>query len=240
MRAEGKERLLRFGSRRIPYRLYRTVRKGVRIVVSHDLAVRVFAPKKIREDEADTVVRKKAPWIARTLDKLAACQPLPALKRYVDGESFVFLGEPYRLKILPGPDRPAEISGSFLVVQVKDVSQSGRVRRVVDGWYRARARETFAMSLSKCRPTASLHGIPEPSLTLRNMRRRWGSCSRSGRLNLNVRLVQTPLPCIEFVVMHELCHLVHHHHGRRFYSLLTLCLPDWRERKAVLNRFRLC
>jgi predicted metal-dependent hydrolase len=230
---------IQFGARQIRYRLHRDGRKRLRIVVSPALTVDVFAPKSAKEDQIREAVKKKAPWIAKTLDKVETYHPLPTPKRYVSGETFVYLGRRYRLKVRNGPKQPAKLLGRFLWVWVDSNSDIHRVRKAVDSWYRQRAQETLSRYMGRCYAIASRHGVPEPLLAIRAMRRRWGSCSPAGRITLNVKLVQAPVHCIEYVIMHELCHLKHHNHSKAFYSLLTRCQPDWRKRKETLERFRI-
>jgi len=238
MRA-AKRNVIQFGTRRIPYRLHRADRKRLRVVVSPDLTVDVFAPKTVNDERVRVAVQKKAPWIARTLDKLEAHHPLPSPKRYISGETFVYLGRQYRLKVENGLRQPAKLLGRFLWVWVKEKNDDQSVRKSVGQWYRRRARETLGRYVEKSYIIASRHGVPEPLLVIRTMRRRWGSCSQSGRITLNVNLVQVPVHCIEYVIMHELCHLKHHNHSKAFYSLLSRCQPDWRKRKETLDRVRL-
>jgi predicted metal-dependent hydrolase len=239
MKSEANKQVIQFGTRHIPYRLHWTDRKRLRVVVSPELAVDVFAPKKSDDEQVRVAVQKKAPWIAKTLDKVEAYHPLPTPKRYVSGETFVYLGRQYRLKVENGLSGPAKLLGRFLWVGVKDKNDTTGIRKSVEQWYRKRAREILGRYVDKCHITASRHGVPEPLLVIRTMRRRWGSCSLSGRITLNVNLVQVPVHCIEYVIMHELCHLKHHNHSKAFYSLLTRCQPDWRKRKETLDKFRL-
>ena len=239
MKTESAQHVIQFGARQIPYRLHRADRKRLRIVVSPELTVDVFAPKTVTHEQVNVAVQKKAAWIARTLDKLETYHPLPTPKRYISGEIFVYLGRQYRLKVEAGSKQPAKLLGRFLWIWVKDKRDSHSVKKAVDAWYRKRAHEALGRYMERCYAIASRHGVSKPLLVIRVMRTRWGSCSPAGRITLNFKLVQVPVHCIEYVIMHELCHLKHNNHSKEFYSLLTRCQPDWRKRKETLDRIRL-
>jgi len=239
MKTKDATHVLEFGSRRISYRLHRTDRKRLRIIVSPELTVDVYAPETTSDEQVHSAVQKKAPWIARKLDKLETYHPLPVPKRYVSGETLVHLGRQYRLKVVKNSKKPAKLMGRFLRVWVEDNNDTKSVKQAVDQWYRKRAQETLGRYLEKCYIIASRHGVPEPLLVIRTMRTRWGSCSNKGRITLNVNLVKVPVQCIEYVITHELCHLKHNNHSKAFFSLLTRCQPDWRKRKETLDQFRL-
>lgn len=239
MKIAPKQDILDFGSRKIPYRLHHEDRKRLRIVVAPELTVDIFAPQSAGDEQIHAAIKRKAPWIVRTLDKLEGYHPLPEPKRYLSGETFMYLGRQYRLKVENGCAQPAKLLGRFLWVWVEKKTDVQSVKKTLEAWYRKRAHETLGRYMEKCYAVASRHGAPKPAMLIRRMRTRWGSCSPSGRITLNVNLVKVPVHCIEYVIMHELCHLKNHNHSRSFYSLLTRCLPDWQRRKEALDRFRL-
>lgn len=238
MRPDVVENLIEFGTRRIAYRLHRSERKHLKIVVSPDLSVDVYAPSKIAAARIAVALHKKAAWIARAIDKLEAFHPLPEPMRYISGETLLYLGRQYRLKLENGSRRPPKLLGKFLWVWANGKNDTQTIKRKVDGWYRQRAKEILNRYLEICHGIATRHGVPFPHLAIRSMQRRWGSCSARGRITLNIKLVQAPLHCIEYVIMHELCHLKQRNHSKAFYSLLTRCMPDWRQRKELLAQFR--
>jgi len=240
MNTESKSEVVQFGTRRIIYNLYRSDRKHIRIVVSPDLAVKVYAPRRTRNSRIHGVVLSKAGWIARKLDEVKVLQPLPTEKKYISGEIFLYLGRQYRLKVSPGKKCPAKLRGRYLYVQTERTDDCRNISRIVKTWYREHADLTFGRYMVRCFRIVSRHVDSNPVLMIRAMKRRWGSCSQTSRITLNTNLVQLPVHCIEYVIMHELCHLKFHNHSKQFYSFLTLCMPDWRKRKNTLDRFLLC
>lgn len=237
MKISVAEKILHFGTRQIVYRLHRANRKRLRIVVSPELSIDVYAPSDAEEDRIVEALRKKSPWITRTLDKMAAYHPLPSPTRYTDGETIVYLGRQYRLKVESGLSQPAKLIGRYLQVHVRDKMNAQAVKGAVESWYRQRGHEIFKRYLMKCLEVVSRHGVVEPVFAVRTMKRRWGSCSPKGRITLNSKLVQVPVHCIEYVLMHELCHLRYHNHSKLFYALLGRCMPDWKVRRDYLNTF---
>jgi predicted metal-dependent hydrolase len=137
-------------------------------------------------------------------------------KRYLSGETLVYLGRQYRLKVETGSKQTSKLTGRFLWVCVEDRSDINAIKNSVEAWYKKRAHEILGRYMDNCYRIASRHGVQEPSLTVRLMRRRWGSCSPSGRIILNLNLVKVPIHCIEYVIMRELCHLKYHNHSKTF------------------------
>ena len=234
-----KKNIITYGNRNIPYNLHLVTRKHLRIVVAPDLTVDVYAPNTANAHEIESALREKTTWITKKLDKMEAYHPLPSPTLYVSGESLVYLGRQYRLKVGQGAEQSAKLLGRFLQVCVRDKNDTLSIKRAVDKWFRKRAYDSFEKYLERCKAITSRHGVPKPLLVLRKMKKRWGSCSQSGRITLNLKLVQAPVHCIEYVIMHELCHLKHHNHSKEFYSLLARCMPDWRKRKETLDRIKL-
>jgi len=232
---ESTHRLV-YGSRHIDYRIRHTNRKTLRLTVTPKGELNVVAPLGAKPDHVVRLVDRKAAWVFRKLRQVQDFHPLPTPHQYLSGETFLYLGRQYRLKVHVGPHNPAKLKGKFLHVTVPDKNDTKAVEASVWRWYRKRAENVFPRYLDQALVIARRHDIPEPSLTIRRMTTRWGSCTSKGRVTLNLYLIQTPAHCIEYVIMHELCHLKHLNHSKAFYSLLTRCMPDWQQRKAVIDK----
>lgn len=225
-----------FGGERIEFRLRRTNRRTLAITVRPDLGVLVAAPRKAALETVLGKVRKRAGWIRRQQRFFGEFLPQTPPRRYVSGETHRYLGRQYRLKVVKAEESSVKLQGRFIWVHAPNKHDRVRVRKLVEAWYLAHAKERFARSVAESAARLGTRLASPPRIQLRRMPKRWGSWTRRGVIYLNPELVKAPGSCIDYVVMHELCHLVHGHHGPAFYALLSRTMPDWEQRKQRLER----
>ena len=225
---------VQFGQQSITYELVRADRKAVRIQVHPDGTVRVIAPLALTSEEIASVVKRKAPWIIKQLRYFDQFRPLTPPHQYRSGESHRYLGRQYRLKLNQGTKSIRLVAGFIEVTLSNPVPEV--VENVLKDWLRQRAAFHFRRILSEALLHFESYNVPTPQLRLRQMPTRWGSCTAAGVIYLNPDLIKTSTSCIEYVIIHELCHLVHRYHDRSFYELLGRILPDWQRRKQILER----
>jgi predicted metal-dependent hydrolase len=224
-----------FGSESFAVELTYSDRANLKITVHPDQRVVVQAPLGKPLEEVLRRVCKRAAWIIRQIDNFDRFQPLPSERRYVTGETHWYLGRKYRLKVRTAGENRVTLTRGVLWVYVSSNS-SDKVRDLLESWYCDRLRRVFAERYERARAIAIRAGLPEPQFASRLMRRRWGSCAKSGRITLNTELIKAPISSIDYVIIHELCHLKYKNHSREFYRLLTRLLPDWQDRKTRLER----
>ncbi len=231
---------LPIGSELIPVTLHWRRRRTISVSIGTDGQVKAFAPKRARRCDVESFLHSKADWITRKLAELSSCVPLPTPSSYTAGGEVMYLGRVYHIEVRRAMRRHAFLRGKKLVVCIMPSDAPTSVHTIVDRWLRDRAETVFSHHLRVCRVKGPAHGIPEASLTIRKMKRSWGSCRSCGRITLNLELIKTPMSCIEYVIMHELCHRLIPNHGAGFYALLERCMPDWRERRSELQTFLIC
>jgi predicted metal-dependent hydrolase len=226
-----------FGRTPIDFTLAFNGKPTLSITVHPDKRVEVTAPEGEPLDEVLARVRRRASWILRQLDGFDRLHPLTPPRRYVGGETHLYLGRQYRLRLTAAADEGVKLVGKYLLVRIVDRGDAERVQSLLDDWYRGHARTVFRRRLEACHAAAAgVLGIDRPGFQLRRMVKRWGSCTQAGRVLLNPELVKAPAACIDYVITHELCHLKILDHGPRFRRLLARCMPDWEERKDRLDR----
>lgn len=195
-------------------------------------SVEFRVPMKCPWIEIESFLALRKDWIIESLEQFENEPPEPRVT-YDAGTLHSFLGEQYLLVLKQGQGK-AVITDSQLNVRCRDPNDSKMVRLQLEKFYKKESLPIFEARLDICMRLFPV--AVEPSgLRVRKMKARWGSCSRSGELCLNTLLVQKPARAIDFVIMHELCHLRHFAHNRDFYALMDRSLPDWREAEKLLS-----
>lgn len=225
---------LKFGSKTVVFNLEYRKRKSLGIKVHPNSQVEVLAPLAAREEQVFEKVKLKAPWILKQIDHFNTYKPSTTPRRFINGETHLYLGRQYRLKIVPdNEDVVKAYRGQLWLHSPNPKPEALKVQ--LDKWYKQRASAVFSELLEEVLPKFKRYKISDPVLTIRTMSKRWGSCTPAGRIILNTELIKAPKGSIEYVIIHELCHLVHHNHTKAFQSLQSRMLPDWRKWKDRLE-----
>lgn len=207
----------------------------IAIHVEPDGSVVVDVPQETSDAAVQAAVQRRARWISSQVTAVRARLAHALPHAPVSGESLRYLGRRYVLKVVVDEARDGHVRLRGMRIEVAVAENNApRVRALLDAWYRQRAGEVLAARLAVLAPSLSWVRTPPP-MQLRVTRKRWGSCSPTGRLTLNPNLVKAPRECIDYVLFHELCHLGEHNHGPRFHRLLDSLMPDWRRVKARLD-----
>lgn len=221
-----------FGSEIIEYTLQYTNRKTLGITVKPDMMVQVTSPIDVPQDKIKEKLRQKAPWIIKQKSFFLAFHPKTPERKFVSGETHFYLGRQYRLKIQTDEKESVKLKGKFIEVTVVDRSNASTLLKA---WYLDHARAKFHELANSLIVQFSKYNVKPTSIILRNMPSRWGSCTPKGKIILNPELIKAPKRCIEYVIIHELCHLVHHDHTQKFIDLQTKEMPDWSKWKTKLE-----
>lgn len=226
---------VQYGGTVISYEVSYAARQTLAIEVHPDLRVTVRAPEGSEPEAIRQKVKKRVPWILRQQRQFETYLPKLPPRQYVSGETHRYLGRQYRLKISQGEAEGVKLTTGFFLITLPDKSDTERVKTLLLDWYRQQAERVFRERLDACLTKLRFLQLAKPELEIRQMETRWGSCTPEGKILLNLRLMQVPKEYIDYVVMHELCHLKEHNHSRRFYELLNRVMPDWRAKRERLN-----
>ena len=213
-------------------------KRKITIKVHPDCNVVVNAPNDAPREDIHEAVMKRAKWIYDALSEFRTHLEYVQPKHYVSGEMQFYLGRRYVLKVVEDPDGISNVKmtrGKLLVTLNRfNEDKQKLTKTLVSKWYKVRAERAFHQRLSELLPHATwVTGIP--SFRVHSMAKQWGSCSTKGNLMLNPHLVKAPKECIDYVILHELCHIAEHNHSERFWRLLTSVMPNWKEVKSRLD-----
>lgn len=224
---------IQFGSRRIDFDLEYVERKTLGITITPDAEVRVKAPIGTTIEKIKEKLAKRAPWIIKQQSYFLTFQPRTVPRKYISGETHLYLGRQYRLKIIKNELESVKVKGQYIEIHTSDQS---RAEHLLTNWYLQHAKTKFHLLAQPLIQKFKKYRVEPDTLVLRSMPSRWGSCTPKGKIILNPELIKAPKGCIEYVIIHELCHLIYHVHTRKFIDLQTKEMPDWEKWKMKLEK----
>jgi predicted metal-dependent hydrolase len=208
--------------------LIRTRRRSLAVIIRDDGRLVVRAPLRMPAREIHEFVGSREAWIIARQAQARARQARILPKRYVSGEEFLYLGQPYPLEIRDAQRPSLVFNGGFRLARAALPGAAG----VFERWYRRRALRVLS---ERVEWYARAYGFEHNGIRITSARKQWGSCGPRGDLRFAWRLVMAPLAVIDYVVVHELAHLRHKNHGKRFWGKVRSILPDYSQRKEWLE-----
>lgn len=226
-----------YGTTRIEFHVAYSSRKTLGISVFPNGEVQVVAPYASKKEQIEDLIVKKAAWISRQIRRFKSIEAGRSSRKieYVPGETFYLLGRKYRLKFIVDNMETIGIEGRYLVVRGKTRPDPGKMERIISKWYRTQAKMIILERWERHQHILRKEKFSAHRISIRSMKHRWGSCTENRSISFNVSLVQKPVQCIDYVIVHELCHLKHMDHGKGFYRMLGMYMGDWERRKARLE-----
>ena len=223
-----------YDTQKIEFAVMRSKRKSLSIAIQPDGNLLVKAPFFMSDDEIVKWVKTKTGWIVRQRAKILEQQQQNPPKQYVTGEKFLYLGKEYELEVRISEGRAGMVGivdDKMILFAKKD--DSAVVQKILTNWYDKQAK---ALIPKRVRYYAEQMGETFVNITIKNQKKRWGSCSSARNLNFNYRLVMAPQEVMDYVVVHELCHLRQMNHSAAFWKEVEMVLPDYKVHKKWLER----
>ena len=219
---------------KFPVEVIRTDRKKSASIYLDGERIKVRVPKSLSDSRVRDLIAKKSSWIKRKLKEAELTAP-PKPKEFVSGETFSYLGRNYRLKVLSGDTPSLKLRGRYLEASTSGSSKTREeeVRSLLLGWYRKHARERLE---EKTHRYAKILQVEPNCVSVKDYKSRWGSCSTTGDISYNWRIVMAPHRIVDYVVVHELCHLLEHNHSVIYWRHVERIIPDFQECRKWLKR----
>jgi hypothetical protein len=223
-----------YGTETIEFEVVFRKRKTMSIEVEAPKMIKVIAPEGKSEVEILETVKTKSKWIVQKLFEIREMAYKKAEKEYVNGESFIYMGRNYSLQIvveetIKVPEVKLSRGKFFAYVPSKD---SSLIRLALENWYKDKAREKIA---ERTVYYQSHFDVKPRRLVIKDQQKRWGSCTKDNQLLFNWKCVMAPSPVLDYIVVHEMCHMVYRNHSQEFWGLVKRILPDYESRKEWLR-----
>lgn len=227
--------IVSYGREKIEFSFCHVDRKTLEIAVHPNQSVVVKAPIGVSSGEVQKRVTRRARWIIKQRNFFRQFEPRTPTRCYVGGETHLYLGKRYRLKVSSGNQDEVKLLKGYFEIQIKGRVSSDKIKCLLDVWYAKKAASKFRERLDYCWPRFKKLSHAQPRLQIKRLKKRWGSLSSKGTLTLNTDLIRAQRDCIDYVITHELCHLQSKDHGPKFYRTLEKIIPNWEKQKQRLE-----
>lgn len=224
---------IQYGATIIDYDIEFAQRKTLSICVNPDSSVCLRAPIDATLEQIQQKVHKRASWILKQKRFFESFGTSTTKRQYISGESHLYLGRQYMLRVKESNVNAVHYQNNIIEIECRHKKDAGILLQT---WYRQRANVKFQEYAQPIIEQFSIYGVKPQSLSIKKMDKRWGYCTIDGHITLNPRLICAPRSCIEYVITHELCHLIYRSHNKEFYALLTKEMPHWEKWKNKLER----
>ena len=227
---------VKLGSQTVVCELERKAVKNINIRVRPDGTVYVSANSRVPLSEIERVISSHAALILRAVERCERRAEASKAKRFVDGDKLTIFGTEKLLYVKLGKTNSVAETAKEVILTVKDANDTELKKRVLSEWLHVRCAQTVTALCKMINPVFSRYGVSFPQIKFRQMRSRWGSCAPAKHIvTFNYALVAAPIQCVEYVAAHEFCHFLHPDHSPAFHACLTAVMPDWKQRKKLLN-----
>lgn len=216
----------------VPYQLKQSRRiRGIRLEIRHDSGLTVVVPARYKQDQIDEILHKKTGWILHHLPDNRPVQ-MPLFNKEVDhGEKISYMGRKIELVVTNTSGRPEPVSLEGQRIRINLNGHEKSIAGILEKWYRSQAGLIFTQ---KAETFKGIMGVNYTKILIRGQKTRWGSCSHGGTLSLNWKLLMAPEPVIDYVIIHELAHLNHMNHSRKFWEFVAVYCPNWEKHRRWL------
>ncbi|MCX6334354.1 MAG: SprT family zinc-dependent metalloprotease [Bacteroidia bacterium] len=221
----------------IKYNVIYTRRRSITLIVSPDKGVVVRVPYRTSLRSIEKFVQEKSGWIKKHLEKYSVLTRLNHGKKYTEGEFHMFLGKEHKLKIAESVKDNASINDGYLYINVSDTMNTMRIKALIDKFYLQKAQEYLTIMFNEILGRFKERRFFPAGLFVKPLKSRWGSCTIKSRITISSELIKLDPKFAQYVIIHELCHLKHHNHGKEFYGLLTELVPDYKEIRKELRQY---
>ena len=223
-----------YGNYSYEYELIRQDRKSLALTVRPDLGIVLKCPTEAEDERIEQFLKKKWLWMNKQLSFFKKVHRKRCVREYISGESFLYLGRQYKLLVKKASEDRVRLMRGVLEISTTRAVRDGKYnKKLLDNWFKTRYQEVFKERFEDMKKRFDYISMPE--LSVRSMAKRWGSFLNKEKILLNPKLIHTSKDCIDYVIVHELCHMKYKNHSKQFWKFLDEKYPKWEKVKEKLE-----